>query len=38
MPLEVESVTVIFSLVKISILKLGVGPVFAGVENTFLNR
>jgi hypothetical protein len=31
MPLVTESVTVILSLAKISILKLGVSPVFAGV-------
>jgi len=37
-PVVIESVTWVLSLAKISILKLGVVPVFVGVENTFLNR
>jgi len=37
-PVVIESVTEILLLAKISILKLGVVPVFDGVENTFLNR
>jgi len=33
----IESVTEVLSLLRISIMKLGVVPVFAGVEKTFLN-
>jgi len=36
-PVVIESVTEVLSLLRISIMKLGVVPVFAGVENTFLN-